>query len=334
MSGRLLCPRKTRELMDDNTGVKPVLEAGVVRVAARFFAIALLCLCTGITRAETADAGSSAALRAKYTTLQGMLGHNQFQKPLFLDSRETSGAVMGDVYALVSYPFVTVGAALNSPDSWCDILILHLNTKFCRASTAGKASILNVRIGEKHDQRLDETYRMTLAYRVAAQLPDYLQVRLNAKEGPLSTNNYRIVLEAVPLENGRTFIHLSYSYGYGIVGRFAMQAYLSTSGSDKVGFTVVGKQADGQPLHIGGMRGVVERNTMRYYLAIEAYLGALSAPAQARIEKSLSDWFAASERYPRQLHELDRGTYLEMKRREYLRQQAEAPAIIRPLPGT
>jgi hypothetical protein len=69
------------------------------------------------------------------------------------------------------------------------------------------------------------------------------------------------------------------------------------------------------------MRGVVERNTMRYFLAIEAHLGALSVPAAGRMEKSLRDWFAGSERYPRQLHEMEQGAYLSMKRREHLRQQ-------------
>jgi hypothetical protein len=113
-----------------------------------------------------------------------------------------------------------------------------------------------------------------------------------------------------------------------------MQAYLATIGRNKVGFTVVSTQPDGRILHIGGMRGVVERNTMRYYLAIEAFLGALSAPPQARLEKRLHDWFAAIERYPRQLHELEQSEYLDMKRKEYLRQQAEARAITTPAPGT
>ena len=65
---------------------------------------------------------------------------------------------------------------------------------------------------------------------------------------------------------------------------------------------------------------------MRYYLAIEAFLGALSVPPRARLEKRLHDWFAAVERYPLQLHELEQGEYLDMKRREYLRQQVETLA--------
>lgn len=65
-----------------------------------------------------------------------------------------------------------------------------------------------------------------------------------------------------------------------------------------------------------------ERNTMRYYLAIESFLGALTAAPQDRTEKSMQAWFEAVERFPRQLHEMERAEYLEMKRREYARQRA------------
>ena len=73
---------------------------------------------------------------------------------------------------------------------------------------------------------------------------------------------------------------------------------------------------------IGGMRGLVERNTMRYYLAIEAYLGSLATPQAGRAQWRFEHWFDATEQYPRQLHEIDRAPYLEMKRNEYQRQQA------------
>ena len=304
--------------------MRPALELKT-GVLARLFSVALLCAGAGIAHAGDAGVNSPEALRAKYGALQDRLSHNQFQRPLALDSSETPGALEGDIYALVNYPFATVSAALNGMDNWCDIMILHVNTKYCRASTAGDGGVLNVRIGKKFGQPLDEAYPMAFAYRVAAPTPNYLQVRLNADEGPLSTRDYRIVLEAVALENGQTLIHLSYSYAYGFVGRLAMQAYLGTTGRDKVGFTVTGTQPDGQPLHIGGTRGLVERNTMRYYLAIEAFLGALSEAPQAQFERRLRDWYAATERYPRQLHEMEQGAYLDMKRNEYRRQQAELP---------
>jgi hypothetical protein len=289
-------------------------------VSTLCFAIALLCTGAGIAHAGDADADSAASLRARYGALQNRLNHNQFQRPLYLDSSETPDSVTGDIYARIDYPFAIVRAALNNPRDWCDILILHVNTKYCRASPGSQGAVLNVSIGRKYDEPLEKAYRVDFAYRVAAQTANYLQVRLNADAGPFSTRDYRIVLEAVPLDTGDTFIHFSYAYTYGLAGRLALQAYLATIGRSKVGFAVVGTQSDGQPLHIGGIRGLVERNTMRYYLAIEAFLSAVSAPPQERFEKRLLEWFAGIERYPRQLHEMEQGEYLAMKRKEYLRQ--------------
>lgn len=290
--------------------------------STRFLAIALLCIGVRVAHADGVDAGSAVSLRAKYDGLQTRLGHNQFQRPLYLESRETPDSVTGDIYARIDYPFETVRAALKNPGDWCDILILHVNTKYCRASLGSQGTVLNVSMGKKYDEPLDRAYRVEFAYRVATQTPNYLQVRLNADTGPFSTRDYRIVLEAIPVETGRTFIHFSYSYSYGLVGRLALQAYLATIGRSKVGFALVGTGSDGQPLHIDGIRGLVERNAMRYYLAIEAFLGAMSAQPQERLEKRLRDWFAASERYPRQLHELEQAEYLDMKRKEYLLQQS------------
>ena len=50
----------------------------------------------------------------------------------------------------------------------------------------------------------------------------------------------------------------------------------------KVGFTVVGHSPDGKPIYVDDFRGALERNAMRYYLCIEAYLTSLSAPPDGR----------------------------------------------------
>lgn len=134
------------------------------------------------------------------------------------------------------------------------------------------------------------------------------------------------MLEVLALDSQRSFLHLSYSYSYGFLARLAIRGYLATAGRNKVGFSIVGKTANGQPQYIRKMRGMVERSTMRYYLAIEAYLGALKAPAAIRLDQRLNDWYSAVERYPRQLHELERSTYLEMKHREIHHQQSQEAA--------
>ena len=283
-------------------------------------ALLLGAACMGALHAQDA-----VALRARHASLREQLATNQFQRPLVLVSSENAGDLKGEVYAVVDQPFALVGPALQGMDHWCDLLILHLNVKNC-TTTSKPADVLTLFVGRKFDQPLDDAYQVNFNYRLVTSSADYLQVQLNADTGPMSTRNYRLALEAVPLDDKRTFIHMSYSYGYGMAARLAMQTYLATIGRDKIGFSIVGKDADGKPVFVDGVRGVVERNTMRYFLAIEAYLGAYAAPASDQVDKRLRDWFAATERYAPQLHEMERADYLDMKRHEVQRQQSAAKA--------
>jgi hypothetical protein len=272
--------------------------------------------------ATLAQAQDAAALRGKHDALRERLANNPFQRPIVLESTQNSGDLRGEVYAVVEQPFAVVGPALQGMDHWCDLLILHLNVKNCSAAGKPPAEVLSLVVGRKFDQPLDDGYKVDFAYSTPAANADYLRVQMAAETGPLSTRNYRLTLEATPLDEKRSFLHMSYAYAYGTAARLAMQTYLATAGRDKVGFSVVAKGDDGKPVYVDGVRGVLERNTMRYYLAIETYLGALAAPPAEQPEKRLRDWFAATERHARQLHEIDRDEYLAMKRNELQRQKA------------
>lgn len=289
--------------------------------------MAFALLAAGYAFAQPAAAPDSpsnmAALLEKHAAITPQLTQNQYRRPLFLESSESADTVSGTAYAILDSPFSSVSATFTSPKRWCEVLILHINTKYCRASADTSPSTLAMSIGKKTAQPLKEAFALEFAFRVVAASPDYLSVRLNADKGPLSTHDYRLELQAVPLPDGKTFMHLRYSYGFELVGRLAMQTYLATLGRGKVGFTKIN---EGQKsAYVGGMRGTIERNTMRYYLAIEAYQASLSqAPAQ-QLTTRLQHWFDATEEYSRQLHEVDRTTYLGMKKDEYQRQQASSP---------
>ena len=273
-----------------------------------------LAVCASAIAAEPPGGG---ALQEKYQALQPQLTNNQFARPLYINSTESSSSIKGDIYAVVDYPFAQVRASLTTPAHWCDVLILHLNTKYCRPGPGQNPATLSMRVGKKHDQAIDDAYRIDFNYRVPANGDDYFDVRLAADKGPIDTRDYRIQLEAVPLGDGRSFLHLTYSYSFGLASRVALRAYLATAGSDKVGFS---QDKSG---YVGGMRGTVERNTMRYYLAIDAFLSGLATPPAQQLEQRLQTWFSATERYPRQLHEVDKNEYLAMKRKEYARQNME-----------
>jgi len=283
-------------------------------------AVAAACLALSAAFLSTAASAQDAAtLRARYAALQDKFANNQFGRPLVLESVETSGDLKGDVYAVVDYPFAMVQQALQAADHWCDILILHLNVKRCRVG-GGAVKTINLSVGRKFDQPIEDAYQLNFAYRVVTATYDYLQVLLTADEGPMSTKNYRIQVEVVPVDAKRSVIHMSYAYGYGFTAKVAMQTYLATIGSAKVGFTILDRK-DGKPVYQAGVLGLLERNTMRYYLAIDAYLSAYSLPAAEQFEKRIREWYASTERYAPQLHEMDQNEYLDMKRKEMRRQQ-------------
>ena len=271
------------------------------------FALAALWAATAAAQAPAASPAAS-LLQERYAALRERLDQSPYGRPLWLDSREGSRTLEGDAFAILDRPFEQVMSALGPLEHWCDALILPFNVKRC--TTKAATANLSLWVGPKADSSESLASRLDFEYSIAAHASDYFELALKAREGPLGTHDYRIVLRAIPLDAGRTFIHLAYSYGFGVIGKAAMSTYLATAGASKVGFS-----RDGQGF-VGGMRGVMERNTMRYYLAIDAYLGSLAAPPVAQPAKRLNDWFTATERYPRQLGEgIGRAQYLAMKMR-------------------
>ena len=256
----------------------------------------ILFLC-GTVQAQDAD-----AMRARHASLHQQLANNPFGRPLHIESSASGGAHKGDVYAVIEHPYDVVAAALARPAHWCDILTLQVNIKRCSAA-GGDA--LTAFITRKPRDSVDSAQRVDFRYQPAVASADYLRVALSAPAGPVGTRDYKIVLEATPLDARRTFIRMSYAYTLGWTARLAMDAYLAGTGRDKRGFSVE-----------GGERGVIERSAMRHYLAIEAYLASLAAPAERRLETRLRNWYSAISRYP-QLHEpVGPDEYVEMKRRE------------------
>ena len=297
----------------------------------RMVALALLLGATGISAlAQGASAGApendANALLSKHNSLAGALANNIYGRPLLLESTQAGDQVSGNAYAILDASFAVVSTAFRSANTWCDVMILHINTKYCRVVPSSQPAILKVHIGKKTPQSLQESPSLEFVMRRVNASVNLLVVQLNAENGPLGTSNYRIELQATPIEGNKTFMHLRYAYEYGVAGRLAMQGYLATGGRGKVGFsTTTPNAANTKPVYVGGARGAVERNTMRYYLAIDAYLQALSLPPASQVNARLDKWFDATEQYPQQLRETDKASYLAMKKTEIQRQLSSTP---------
>ena len=253
--------------------------------------------------AAVADAGSAAALQATHARLRPALDHSPFGKPLMLVSSQNNNRVEGNIDAVLDQPFERVRGGLGTINSWCDLLILHPNVTNCRLNGGNE---LTIYLGKSETA-------VSFTYEAVAASADYVHVRLHAERGPAGTSDYRVVVEAAPLDPQHTLLRLEYSHAYGLQARIAMRAYLSTFGRGKVGFTVVDRAPAGSAVYIGDVRGTLERNAMRYFICVETYVASLAEPPAQQLEHRLRAWYAYTQRYPLQLREDD--GYLDAKRR-------------------
>ena len=100
----------------------------------------------------------------------------------------------------------------------------------------------------------------------------------------------------------------------------AQKLYFATLAANKVGFSVVGEDWRGNPEFVGGQQGALERNIVRYLLALEIYLLKHEIEGLAGLQKRAEDWYDATAQYKRQLYEVERDDYLDAKIREYQNQ--------------
>ena len=281
---------------------------------------------------------TAAALANRYQALLPQLTDKALGVPAWVSSVEEGDQLHGEVYALLNQPFNELLSQLTVPAAWCRIALLHLNTKACTSDQKDGRNRLTFYSGRKGLEAPGSTYPLRFDFQNADVHPVHLEIALSAQEGPMGSSGYRITVAAIPVAQG-SFVRVSYAFRNSTMSRLATQLYLSTLGQSKPGFTVDGTGADGKPRYVGGMRGIVERNAVRYYFAVQAYLECLSMPQSQRVEWSMARWFDLTEQYPLQLHEMERQDYLQSKRRAYEDQRRlqqtidEAIPAARPVPA-
>jgi hypothetical protein len=221
-----------------------------------------------------------------------------------------------DIYGTIKYPFDIVENELQLPTNWCDIVLLHSNVRACTYKKVNDTWLLTLYNVKKFQDPLKDAYQMNFEYRVIAQQPGFFAISLAARGGPFKTKDHQFGLEAIPLDEDRTFIHLRYSYRYSSLGYFLMKSYFSLFAGGRIGFSVIGADSDGNPAYVGGLRGAVEGNVLRYYLTILAYMDSLMIPVEQRFEKRMSQWYDLTARYKRQLFEMEKEKYLTYKRQD------------------
>jgi len=271
--------------------------------------------------ARGADAGSAGrdALLAEHGRLEAQLSEGPFGVSVHVSASLGESRVGGDVHAVVEHAFVRVSRELRKAEAWCEILTLHFNVKACRASeqlASGGGAELEIATARKY--YVPPSGRNALSYRLdlSRSREDLLSASLQSGKGPLGIRDMSIEVEAIAAPGGGTFLHLHYAYTEAWAARLATRAYLATLGRRKVGFSVVGESSDGEPIYVRGAAGAVERNALRYHLAIVAYFDTLPVHSEGRFEARIARWYDLTDRHRDQLFEMSRERYVEMKRRE------------------
>jgi len=285
-----------------------------------FVVSAAILLSTGFASAsETLHKGEDVLLDT-YQRILVRLEKTSFGFPLYLESFEQGNKVHVDVYGIFDHPFNSIANALKVPENWCDIVSLPPNVKACTYSELTGARLLTFYLGRKVYEPPEDTRQVMYRYQSINQRQGYLDITLSADTGPFGTKDHRMRFKALSLEGGRTFVHVSYAYSDSVALSFAEKVYFATLGRDKVGFTVTGKDRNGKPVYIGGPRGAIERNAVRYYFAIQTFMDTMRYPAEHRFSMRISKWYDLTSRYRKQLFDLDKKDYLTFKAKEHKNQ--------------
>lgn len=263
----------------------------------------------------------SAALLDIYHRIEPKLNNNSFGLPLYVESAESADRVNAVVFGIIKHSFGRVRAALKSPENLCNILSLHPNVKACTFSEIPGTTTLTLYAGRKTYQTPEDARRVSYAFSVTEEGTDYLNIILKADEGPLGTKDHELRLEALRLGPETTLIRARYGYSSGPIAQLAENIYFATLGLGKIGFTVSGIDAGGRLQYVRGRRGAIERNAVRYYLAIDSFIDTLPCSEDSCFKTRLSEWYDLADRYKKQLHDMGKADYIGIKEHEHKNQE-------------
>jgi hypothetical protein len=277
--------------------------------------ILLVLLLAGVPVTAWGGEGGVQRLQSQYQELRDLARRGPFGVPLSVQSEVRDDQVTAEVYGIIEHPFEDVMAALSTPASWCEFAPLHANVKACTFQPQSHDTLLTLYVGRKYYQSPQDASSQPYQFAVHTGETGSLSVALSAPKGLFGTTAHRLQLEAAGID-GRTVVALRSSYVPSLLTRLMTAIYLATVGRNKVGFSREDAGPAESPQYVKGFRGLVERNAMRYYLAFEAYLDMQSTPAAQRFEAYINAAYDLMERYPRQLHEMEKAEYVDAKRRE------------------
>lgn len=240
---------------------------------------------------------------------------NSRQLPFSLESTDKNKEIRASVKTfLPDISYDLFASRLSDVSQWCEFIPLHLNIKACGYSKKNEKLQLGFYVGAKGYMAPDEAKLLILAV-VLVDSEDFLEISFSASKGPFGSSDYYFDFRAIGVDDG-VYLEFDLSSRLGFVSNLA-KIYFATVGAGKVGFSVNGTQSSGEPQYIDGQRGGAERNIVRYLLSIQTYFETVGWETEPDIyQRRLERWFDLTQQYEKQLYEMSRKTYLEVKTKE------------------
>lgn len=240
--------------MTTNTRKKSLAALGI-------YCLTAMVLC-GNTFAQSFP--SRTELEANRDALIEWLANDSAGAEFYTESNPFEGGAETEIALILEgFNIEEATKALSGPDAWCEVTFLHLNVKSCVYSKIGDTQSMKMFMGRKYYQNPKKAEQIELEFQSGVTDDGVSWVSLTADEGPYNTSDYFIGLFAIEAENG-TYAQLRSSQKSGSAINTAMDLYFKTLARNKVGFSVVGTDKDGNPEYSTGTQAMLERNVVRY----------------------------------------------------------------------
>ena len=263
--------------------------------------------------------GGLPRLSGRYPELQEAARRGPFGLPLQVRSEERETLVSAEIHGIIDHPFRALAATFTDPGGWCDFLVLNPNIKTCTFRREAQESLLTLYIGSKSYRAPESATEQVYRFLVRARQPEYVAISLTAPRGLLGTTAHRFEFEAGSVA-GKTVVALSSSFEPSMLSKLLTGIYLSTLGRNRIGFSREATEAGVPAGYVRGVKGMIERNVMRYYLALKAFLDTSDRPADRQFEARASLAYDLMDLYPAQLRQMKKAEYLDIKSREHQNQ--------------
>ncbi len=241
----------------------------------------------------------------------------EFQREYLLDYKADGAQLSGRIASSINRPFSHIKSLFHDIRNLCLILPLNINVRSCIYRKVDDKWLFEIVAGPRQYESDSAVYSFSYLLTRAQFSDDLIYLHLQANKGPISTANYHIELTFKPMAE-KTLVGLGFSHEKSSLSRVVTGLYLAFSGAGKVGFSTV-NQSDGQFSPVRGEQGIVERNLMRYLLAIRAFIE--EGGAREDLKATFRRWFFLSTLYREQLYEIPEQDYMRYKLNRYDQQR-------------